>query len=59
MNQSCFIQKTETIEKLLCKDSDECGAKASKLILLDQLVQINTQQFEDQAEMLSMDEGVF
>jgi hypothetical protein len=29
------------------------------LVLLDQLVQVDTEQFEDETEMLSMDECVF
>jgi len=43
----------------LCKHSHERRTEASKLVLLDELVQIHAQQFEHQAEMLFMDEGIF
>jgi hypothetical protein len=43
----------------LCKDPDKRCAQPSELILFDQFVQVDTQQLEDQAEMLSVDECVF
>jgi hypothetical protein len=42
MDQPRLIQQTETVEQLLCEDSDERGAEASELILLDQFVKIDT-----------------
>jgi hypothetical protein len=43
----------------LSKDSHKGCAKTPELILLDQLVEINAQQLENQAEMLAMDECIF
>ena len=41
-----LIQKTETIEKLLRKNSNKGCAETSKLVLFDQFVQVDAQQFE-------------
>jgi hypothetical protein len=43
----------------LSKYSHECRTQPSELVLLDQLVQVHTQQLEYQAKMLSMNEGIF
>ena len=59
MDKSCFVQQTERIEELLGKDSNESGAQATELILLNELVQVDAEQLEDKAEVLLMDEGVF
>lgn len=58
MDQSSLIEQAETIEKLLRENSDERGAEAAELILLDELVQIDTQKLKNQAEMLAMDKGI-
>jgi hypothetical protein len=43
MYQSSLVQQTQPIQKLLRKDSDECRAQASELILFDQFVQVDAQ----------------
>ena len=40
MYQSSFIQKTQAIEQLLCEHTNKRGAQSPKLILLNQLVQV-------------------
>ena len=58
MNQSSFVQQGKTVQQLLRKDSDQSRAEASELILLDQFIQIDAQQLENQAEMLSVDKSI-
>ena len=43
MDQPGLVQKRKAIEKLLCKHTHQRGAKSSELVLLDQLVQVDTQ----------------
>lgn len=47
MYKSRFVQQSESGQKLLSEYSDECRAKASELVLLDELVEIDAQKFED------------
>jgi hypothetical protein len=54
MNQSRLVQERKTCEQLLGKYSHQCGAQASELVLLDQLVEIDAQQFKDKTQMLSV-----
>lgn len=42
MYYSGLVEQTQSIEKLLGKDSDKGSAEATELILLDQLVQVDT-----------------
>lgn len=42
MYDSSLVEKTETSEELLCKNSNQGCAETSKLILLDQFVQVDT-----------------
>lgn len=58
MNQTCLVQKGQTIQELLCENPDQCGAKTPELVLLDQFIQIDAEKLKDQAQMLSMDESV-
>lgn len=53
-----LIQKTQRIQKLLREDTDECGTQATELILLDQFVKVDAEEFEGEAQMLTVDEGV-
>jgi hypothetical protein len=46
MYEASFIQQAKSIQQLLSKDSHEGRAKASELVLLDQFVKIDAQQFE-------------
>jgi len=59
MYYSRSIQEAQSIEQLLCKHSYERSTEATKLILLDQFVQIHTEEFKDKTQMLSMNERVF
>jgi hypothetical protein len=43
---------------LLGKNTDESRAQTTKLVLLDQLIKIDTEQFKDQTEMLPVDESI-
>ncbi len=58
MYESSFVQQAQPIEKLLRKYSYKCCAQPSELVLFDQLVKIDTQQLEYQAEMLSVNESI-
>ena len=53
-----LVQQGQAIQQLLCKDPDQGGAEAAELVLLDELVQIDAQQLEHQAQVLAVDEGV-
>lgn len=59
MNQVSLVQKTQRVQKLLREDSDERSAQASELILLDQLVKVDTEKLEGETQMLAMDESIF
>lgn len=58
MDQMSFIQKTQRIQQLLCKDANERCAQPAELILLDEFIKIDAEQFKGQAEMLSVDECI-
>jgi len=59
VNQSRLAQKAKAVQQLLCKHSHKGGAETSELVLLDQFVQVDRQQFKDKTKMLSVDECVF
>lgn len=59
MDQSSLIEQRQTIEELLGKDTDQSRAETAELVLLDELVQVDAEQFEDETEMLAVDEGIF
>ena len=59
MYETSFVQQAESVKKLLSKHPDQGCAEASKLVLFDQFVEIDAQQFENQAKMLSMNESIF
>lgn len=58
MDDMRLVQKTQRIEELLRKHADQGCTQPAELVLLDQFVEIDTQQLEDQAEVLPVDEGV-
>lgn len=58
MDQPCFVQQRKPIKQLLGENTDKRRAQASELVLLDQLVQIDAEQFKDKAEMLLVNEGI-
>lgn len=49
MYDASLVQQAQRIQQLLSKNPNESRAEASELVLLDQLVQVDAQQFEDQA----------
>jgi hypothetical protein len=59
MNEPRLVQKTKGVQKLLSKHAHESRAQPSELVLFDKLVQIHTEQLEDETEMLFVNEGIF
>jgi hypothetical protein len=59
MNEPRLVQETKGVQKLLSKHPDKSRAQPSELVLLDELVQIHTEQLEDETKMLLVNEGVF
>jgi hypothetical protein len=59
MDQSSFVEQRQAIEQLLGKDADKSCAEAAELVLLDELVQVDAEQFEDETQMLAMNKGIF
>lgn len=49
VDQPSLIQQAETIEQLLCENTDKRRAESAELILLDQLIQIDAEKLEDEA----------
>jgi hypothetical protein len=43
---------------LLSKNTDESCAQTTKLVLLDQFIKIDTEQFKNQTEMLPVDKSI-
>lgn len=58
VNQMSLVQKTQRIQKLLREDTDERSAQASELILLDQLVKVDTEKLKGETQMLTMNESI-
>ena len=58
MNQACLVEQAQSVEQLLCEHADERRTKTAELVLLDQLVQVDTQQFKHETQMLSVDESI-
>ena len=46
VDEACFVQQAQPIQELLRKHTDECRTKTPELVLLDQLVKIDTEQLE-------------
>lgn len=59
MNQPSLVEKGEAIQKLLGEHADQSRAETAELVLLDKFVQVDAEQLEDEAKMLSVDKGVF
>lgn len=58
MDQMGLVQETQGIQKLLGEDTDERRTQPSELVLLDQLVEVDTEEFESKAKVLAVNEGV-
>lgn len=43
MDEMGFVQKAESVQELLCEDTNECCAQSAELILLDEFVEIDTE----------------
>lgn len=59
MDQPGLVEESQAIQKLLGEDADQSCAEATELVLLDKFVQVDAEQLEDEAKMLSVDKGVF
>lgn len=59
MDQVSLVQEAQCIQQLLRKHPHEGRTQTPELILLDELVEVDTEQLKCQAQMLTMDEGVF
>lgn len=58
MNESGLVEEGKAVEQLLGKDSDQRRAETTELILFDELIQVDAEQFKDEAQMLAMDESI-
>jgi hypothetical protein len=58
MYEPSLFQNGQGVKELGRKDLDKLRAEALELILLDQLVQVRRQQFEDKAQMIAMNKGI-
>lgn len=58
VDQSRLAQQAQAVQELLSKDAHKSGAQTSELVLFDQLVKVDREQLEDQAEMLAVDKSV-
>ena len=56
MNQPRLVQDRKRIEELSSEDLDELSAESSERVLLDEFVEVGGETFEDEAEMLAVDE---
>ena len=58
MNKASLVQQREPIQKLLGKDTNKGCAQAPELVLLDEFIEINAQEFKHQAEVLSVNKSI-
>lgn len=58
MYQPRLVQQTKRIEQLLRKDPNQRRTQSTELILLDELVEVDTQQLKDQTQMLLVNESI-
>lgn len=58
MNQPRLVEQRKPVKQLLGKDSDQRRAQPAELVLFDELVQVDAQQLEDQAQMLPVNECI-
>lgn len=54
----CLVEQTQSIEQLLGKYAHQGRAKTSELVLLDQLVEVDTKQLEHKTKVLPVNESV-
>lgn len=59
MNQLGFTKQSKARKQLLSKDTNKSCAKTTELILLDQLVQVDAEQFKDETQVLPVNESIF
>jgi F0F1-type ATP synthase epsilon subunit len=59
VDQAGLVQQAQAVQELLGEDAHQGSAEAAELVLLDELVQIDTQQLQHETEVLAVDEGVF
>lgn len=49
MDQMRLVQQAQGIQQLLRKHADESSAQSTELVLFDELVQVDTEQFKREA----------
>jgi hypothetical protein len=59
MDQMRLVQQAQSIQQLLSKHADEGGTESTELVLLNELVEVDTKQFESKTQMLTVNECVF
>ena len=59
MDQVSLVQETQCIQQLLRKHPHESRTQTPELILLDKLIEVDTEQLKCQTKMLAMNESVF
>jgi hypothetical protein len=58
VDQSGLVEQGQPVKQLLREYPDQRCAKAAELVLLDQFVEVDTQELENKTEMLPVDEGI-
>lgn len=58
MDQLSLPQKSQPVDQLLSENANQGSTQSSKLVLLDQLVEVDTQKLKHQTEMLPVNERV-
>lgn len=58
VDESCFFEDGESIEKLSHEDFDELGAETLELILFYEFIEVGGEELKDETEMVSVDKRV-
>lgn len=53
-----FVQEAQGIQQLLCEDTDKGRTQPSELVLLDEFIEVDAEEFEGKAKVLAVDERV-
>jgi hypothetical protein len=59
MDQMRLVQQAQGVQQLLSKHSDECSTQSTELVLLNELVEVDTEQFERKTQVLTVNKCVF
>ena len=58
MYESRFFEDRQRVQELCRENFDKLGAQPTERVLLDELVEIGREQFEDETQMAFVDERV-